>query len=118
VITGYAYVPDATQPGQLNVHFDSTKQGDAPYWVLELGPVYEGKYDYAIVSDNLSAFLFVLARDVKRFQARYDLLVNAHLKEYGFIGPKSAIATYQASDCIYESTLRAKEIAENEAKAK
>ncbi len=38
-MTGYAYVPDASEPGQLLVHFDNTSAFDAPYWVLEIGPV-------------------------------------------------------------------------------
>ena len=58
-------VPDASKPGELKVHFNPSPGQkvapfDAPYWVLELGPVNgDGQYDYAIVSDNKSSFLFV-----------------------------------------------------------
>ncbi len=109
VIDGYAYQPDATKPGQLKVVFNS---GDAapfpaPYWVLELGPINAaGQYDYAIVSDNLSAFLFVLARDVATFNSQYKASVSATLKTLGFTGISAPIDTYQGADCVYESTAR------------
>ena len=75
----------------------------APYWVLELGPENaQGMYDWAIVSDNLSLFLFVLARDVETFKAKYDAEVQAILKELGFTGQTAPIATYHESDCVYE----------------
>jgi len=121
VINGYAYQTNPTeQPGQLNVHFDSSDAFpfDAPYWVLELGPVNSnGQYDYAIVSDNFSLYLFVLARDPKTFKVKYEKDVLATLQTLGFTGLKKPIATYQDSDCVYESTIRQKQIKETAAKA-
>lgn len=117
VIDGYAYVPDNTKPGQLKVVFNSDDAFPfpAPYWVLELGPINEkGLYDYAIVSDNLSAFLFVLARDVDTFNTKYKASVSDTLVKLGFTGKKAAIDTYQGSDCIYESIARKQKIAQLE----
>ena len=102
------------------MHFDSSDAFpfDAPYWVLELGPINaNGLYDYAIVSDNLSSFLFVLARDVATFQAKYEADVLKQLTVLGFTGLTKPIATYQGTDCVYESTKRMKQIKET-AKAK
>ena len=72
IIDGYAYQPDpVNEPGQLKVKFDAGSDAapvPAPYWVLELGPLNEeGLYDYSIVSDSLSAFLFVLTRNVDKY---------------------------------------------------
>ena len=85
--------------------------------ILSLGPVNSnGLYDYAIVSDNINFFLFVLARDVKTFNELYDADVNAQLKTLGFTGIKKPIATYQGTDCVYESTIRKQYIKSQEIK--
>mmetsp|Transcript_11307 Transcript_11307/g.15578 ORF Transcript_11307/g.15578 Transcript_11307/m.15578 type:complete len:173 (-) Transcript_11307:203-721(-) len=109
-IDGYAYQTNPTsQPGQLKVVFDSDDAAPfpAPYWILELGPINSaGLYDYAIVSDNVSAFLFVLARDVETFNSKYKADVSATLKKLGFTGTTAPIDTYHGADCVYESTSR------------
>ena len=112
VIDGYAYQtkPD-TEPGQLKVVFNSSDAAPfpAPYWILELGPINSaGLYDYAIVSDSISMFLFVLARDVATFNSKYKADVYATLTTLGFVGKTAPIDTYQEADCLYESTLRRK----------
>lgn len=71
----------------------------------------KGLYDYAIVSDNLSAFLFVLARDVSTFNNKYKASVSATLTKLGFTGKTAPIDTYQGQDCVYESAYRMKTIA-------
>lgn len=110
VIDGYAYQtkPD-TYPGQLKVVFDSDDAAPfpAPYWILELGPVNaNGLYDWAIVSDSLSAFLFVLARDVDTFNTLYKDEVSKELTKLGFVGKTAPIDTYHGADCVYETTKR------------
>lgn len=86
-VSGYAYQPDPqTYPGRLVVylHGDHSSPFPAPYWVLKLGPVVDGKYDYAVVSDNFRLTLFVLARDVARFESTYASSVLAWLAANGF----------------------------------
>lgn len=107
IIDGYAVQtkPD-TYPGQLKVTFNSTDSAPfpAPYWILELGPINANNlYDWAIVSDNLSAFLFVLARDVATFNAKYKESVYAELTNLGFTGKSAPIDMYHGSDCVYEN---------------
>jgi lipocalin len=107
-IDGYAYQtkPD-TEPGQLKVVFDSSDAAPfpAPYWILELGPINaNGLYDWAIVSDSLSMFLFVLARDVNTYNSKYKADVTATLTSLGFVGKTAPIDTYQGTDCVYESS--------------
>jgi apolipoprotein D and lipocalin family protein len=105
IIDGFAYQSNLPEePGQLLVDSDDASPFPAPYWILELGPENnEGLYEWAIVSDNLSLFLFVLARDVETFEAKYDAEVQAILKELGFTGQTAPIPTYQESDCVYEN---------------
>lgn len=109
VITGYAYNDKGKEgSGELKVHFNpdeghSVAAFDAPYWILELGPLNDGNmYDWAIVSDNLSQFLFVLARDVSVFNSQYKETVLASLESMKFTGYKKPIDIYQGSDCVYE----------------
>jgi len=100
-IDGYAYPDGSKVAGQLSVHLEGTAF-DAPYWVLALGPVVNGQYEWSIVSDNLSKFLFVLARNVNTYYAKYDVQVQAKLFSLGFTGTKAPIKTHQGSDCLYE----------------
>eukprot|EP00615_Pteridomonas_danica_P010859 CAMPEP_0114360362 /NCGR_PEP_ID=MMETSP0101-20121206/23803_1 /TAXON_ID=38822 ORGANISM="Pteridomonas danica, Strain PT" /NCGR_SAMPLE_ID=MMETSP0101 /ASSEMBLY_ACC=CAM_ASM_000211 /LENGTH=343 /DNA_ID=CAMNT_0001504553 /DNA_START=43 /DNA_END=1071 /DNA_ORIENTATION=- len=100
-VTGTAVATDV--PGQLTVTFTP---GDAapfpaPYWVLSLGPVVNGLYDYAIVSDNKNASLFVLARNPSNFTKYYDDEVQDFLSESfnGIIN--SPVPLYQGDDCHY-----------------
>ena len=108
IIDGYAYqdnLPD--EPGQLKVVFNSDDAAPfpAPYWVLELGPENaNGLYDWAIVSDNLSLYLFVLARDVETFNTKYKSEVVSILKQLGFTGLTAPVETYQGKDCVYDSS--------------
>ena len=105
LIDGYAYSNNPDEPGQLKVHFDADEAApfDAPYWVLALGPENKDElYDWAIVSDNLSAFLFVLARDVQTFNEQYKDEVYSLLEDLGFTGRTAPIDTYQGPDCAYE----------------
>jgi lipocalin len=107
VIDGYAYGSNPEEPGQFKVHFDAEEAApfDAPYWVLALGPVNSAnQYDWAIVSDNVSYFLFVLARDVATYNSQYKAEVDQLLVDLGFTGRKAPIDTYHGEDCVYEST--------------
>lgn len=108
-IDGYAYQTDPeAHPGQLKVKFTDGQGAPfpAPYWILELGPIVNGLYDYAIVSDSVSAYLFVLARDVARFNEKYDAQVQKSLADKGFTGKTAPIKTYQGTDCVYESAAK------------
>lgn len=113
-IDGYAYqynLPD--KPGQLKVKFDSSDASPfpAPYWILQLGPVNaQNYYDWAIVSDNLSSSLFILARDPQVFNQKYKASVYQTVTDLGFTGISKPIDTYQGTDCMYESTKRQMEI--------
>lgn len=96
-ITGYAYYKDNDCCGYLTVKLDGTS--DAPYWVLELGPIINGLYDYSIVSDNMGLSLFVLTRDVDRFYELYDNIVLKSLNEFGFNKAFNTPLVMNQTDC-------------------
>ncbi len=82
-ITGKAYYDKGNSGGELTVDLKGTPR-PAPYWVVELGPVVDNLYDYAIVSDNNKISLFVLARDVNKFLKLYDQKVLDSINHMGF----------------------------------
>lgn len=82
-IDGYAFYEDNNSGGELTV-FLSGQPMPAPYWVIELGPIVDDKYDYAIVTDDKGLTLFVLARDVITFFELYDDDVMDSLVDFGF----------------------------------
>ncbi|XP_078351219.1 outer membrane lipoprotein Blc-like isoform X3 [Oculina patagonica] len=103
-ITGYAYVPDPKEPGKLKVHLEGTPF-DAPYWVVKLGlPSFgdNGLYQYSVITDNLQATLFVLARDVDTFRNQFDEEVTTWLEENGFTHFwNKPVPTLQNKNCLY-----------------
>lgn len=96
-ITGYAYYKDDDCCGYLTVQLDGTPE--APYWVLELGPIVDNLYDYSIVSDDKALSLFVLTRDVERFFKLYNEQVLASLSELGFSKKYNYPKIMNQTDC-------------------
>merc|ERR1711904_381812 len=87
--------PDASKPGYFNVKQGPGPDGPAPsqpqaystanYIIMELGPMVEGLYDYALVTSPRGE-LFVLARDMNRFAEKYQSDVIWKLAKWGFTG--------------------------------
>lgn len=77
-IAGYAYYKNVSEPGKLTVHLDGTPT-DAPYWVVFLGEMKNGQYQYSIVTTPSGISLWVLARNVEMFLQNYDTEVRAFL---------------------------------------
>ncbi len=95
-IEGYAYYQNASEPGKLSVVLDGVPVV-APYWVMKLGEVVDGEYEYSVVSTPSFISLWVLARDVDEFFAKYDEEVREYLDMNGF----KYVAIEQGDDCIY-----------------
>lgn len=74
---------------------------------MKLGPATYGpeqKYQYALVSDNLKATLFVLARDPVVFKRDYEAEVLQFLKNQGFTSLlNKPVSTYHGDDCLYNN---------------
>lgn len=81
-ITGYGYIPNQTEPRKLKVVLKDKNEAD--YWIYDVGPILEDKYQYSIVSDSYKVNLFVLARNVQDFYVSYNEHVLQKLEDYGF----------------------------------
>ena len=101
IINGWAkQLNESGAPGELEVNLQ-TVNFPAPYWVYELGPIYNDQYQYSIVSDPFLLTLFVLARNVSQFNSFYNNQVLTTLTEFGFINfLDKPIQTVQAG-CTY-----------------
>ena len=99
IIRGLAYYTGDNCCGYLTVDLNGVPP--APYWVLELGPIYDDLYDYAIVSDDKAFSLYVLTRDVERFYKFYDSDVLTSLNEFGFTKKINSPQVMNQTDCIY-----------------
>ena len=96
-IKGNAYYKNDDCCGYLTVLLEGTPE--APYWVLELGPIVDEMYDYSIVSDNKALSLYVLTRNVDRFYKLYNSDVLVSLEEFGFTKSFNSPLTMNQTDC-------------------
>jgi hypothetical protein len=75
-----------TAAGDLVVHLTGVPV-PAPYDIILLGPTSHGlygQYEYAVVSDPFQLSLFVLARNVSKFNLLYNQTVFNELEALGF----------------------------------
>eukprot|EP00931_Biecheleriopsis_adriatica_P063823 TRINITY_DN38721_c0_g1_i2.p1 TRINITY_DN38721_c0_g1~~TRINITY_DN38721_c0_g1_i2.p1 ORF type:complete len:264 (+),score=38.90 TRINITY_DN38721_c0_g1_i2:70-861(+) len=88
------------EPGQRKLSFSKFMRGtqevqppdfEGDYWIYSLGPIVNGRYEYAIVGGPAApkwgldkTQLFVLARNPKLFEETYDDKVHEWLKENSF----------------------------------
>lgn len=79
-----AFIPNSAEPGQLLVHLDGVPNL-GKYWIFALGPVVDGLYDWAIVSNPTETTLFGLVRDVQRFENEYAPVMKQWLASNGFV---------------------------------
>ena len=98
-ISGYAFISDNEYPRKLTVNLNGGS-GNAPYWIYDLGPVEEEKYQYAIVSDQFKVSLFVLARNVNKFYQKYNENVLQQLKDLGFDKNRNKPITTNQKNCF------------------
>jgi len=97
-IFGYAFVKDQTKPGELTVNLGG--RGNAPYWIIELGPIVDNQYDYSIVTDPYRTTLFVLTRNVSRFYEEYETDVLSHLQKYKFTSFRNRPIKTDQENCV------------------
>ena len=90
-IEGYTYIDirfNCTSKRKL--HFDGVPF-DGNYWIVKLGPIIDGKYQYAVVSGPVSGFfgtrfsLYVLARNRQEYKDKYEKEVKEWCKENNFV---------------------------------
>lgn len=93
-ISGYGYYENKNEPGKLMVHLEGTPK-DAPYWIVKLGEIVEGQYQYSVVTTPSEFSLWVLARNVDVFSEKYQSEVLAYLDANHF-----RYVPIQQSQCI------------------
>ena len=96
-IGGVAFYKEGDCCGYLTVKL--AENPEAPYWVLELGPIVDNLYDYAIVSDNNALTLFVLTRNVENFYKIYNETVLDSLNNFGFTKKYNYPVTMDQTNC-------------------
>ena len=82
-INGYGYYANVSEPGKLTVHLDGVPV-DAPYWIVKLGEIVDDQYQYSIVTTPSGISLWVLTRDVERFNELYSKEVTDFLDANNF----------------------------------
>jgi len=111
--------PDAGAPGSFVVVqgnpgvIDRGQQGrpaptepaaytTANYVIMALGPVVNGFYDYALITNGPGqTFLSVLARDPSVFKAKYEASVLASLRSWGFTTSGNSPVAINQTGCRY-----------------
>eukprot|EP01068_Selenidium_serpulae_P013527 Selendium_serpulae@DN5972_c0_g1_i1.p1 len=110
-ITGFAkQSPNPNEQGSLYVQLGpmatdpnaATYNPPGNYWIIALGPIVEGLYDWAVVSDKGQTQLYVLTRNVERFYAQYNDDVLQMLEEFGFTTILNRPRETNQVDCGYE----------------
>jgi lipocalin len=82
-ISGYAYYTNTSEPGKLTVHLEGVPV-DSPYWVVKLGEVIDGQYQYSIITTQSGISLWVLTRNVDTFYDLYYKEVKQYLDDNHF----------------------------------
>ena len=92
-IEGYGYYKNVSEPGKLTVHLDGVPV-DSSYWVVKLGEIVDDEYQYSIITTPSGISLWVLIRDVDRFNELYSVEVKDYLNKNNF-----NYVSIEQSDC-------------------
>jgi len=110
MVTGYA-VADPTQAGVYDVVLGAPGHGADPskpkpfssanYVVAGLGPLVDGKYDFAIVTDFAMQSLYILTRDADRFEQQHEADVLKTVEQMGFTSLLNKPLKTNQKGCTY-----------------
>jgi len=115
-VNGFAVQsPDADNtPGLFNVQLgissffgsggdvDELSFNDGNYWIIELGPIVDEEYDWAIITNGINrGQLYILSRDVHEFEENYKTDVLAKAQSYGFTNFWNSPQKNDHSNCVY-----------------
>jgi lysozyme C len=82
-INGYAYYKNTSNNGELTIHLEGVPI-DSPYWIVKLGEIIDNQYQYSIITTPSGISLWVLTRDINKFNELYDTEVKDFLHKYNF----------------------------------
>ena len=86
---GYAVRSNA-HSGIFHVSFSAKTEAEAHFvepgnfWIIGLGPVVNGLYDWALISDSTKSSLYILTRDIDRFAKIYERRLLALVDSLGY----------------------------------
>lgn len=105
-INGYAYYKNASEPGKLTVNLEGVPT-ESPYWVVKLGAIMNGQYEYSIITTPSGISLWVLVRDEKRYFEMYDAEVRAYLdaNQYTYLPIVQEDCVYTSSSTLAKNTM-------------
>jgi lipocalin len=102
--------PASATSGALSVNLGHRATADGTtfsdpgnYWIIDLGPIVDDLYDWAVVSDSDQRALYVLTRDVARFREEYEETVLADLEAMGFTDFGNKPRPTNQDNCYYEN---------------
>jgi lipocalin len=84
-ISGIGIINNLLEPEKMDIIFDYGGNGEN--WIYSLGPIYNDLYDYVIISDSHKISLFVLTRNIERYNLLYNKTVINYIKENDFPDP-------------------------------
>lgn len=86
----------------LSFDIAGMKNGKGEYIIQAVGPIVDGKYAWAMVSDVLRLSVWVLARNIATFDATYgaDVMEKAKSKGFGQFW-NTPIKSQQPTNCAY-----------------
>jgi len=107
-VAGYGK-QDPSIEGAFQVQLGSYATPDAEftssdaYWIIGLGPIINGQYQWATVTDASQMTLYVLVRDVADFEANYQASVLHDLEAQGFTTPANKPRVTNQQNCDYDA---------------
>ncbi|CAB9498515.1 expressed unknown protein [Seminavis robusta] len=105
-VDGQGYVE--LQPGPLPFGIGTPDIDDVMYmppgnyWIMMLGPIRNGEYQYSVVTDGEpKSQLYILVRDVDEFEQRWKADVLWQVEKWGFTGFTNRPRKTNQEDCGY-----------------
>jgi len=89
------------RPGRPVTKIPEWNENPSNYIVAAVGPIVEGLYDYAIVGDPAGTILYVLARDVGRFEEQHKEKVLQQTQDLGFTDDNNRPRKTIQEGCTY-----------------
>ncbi|KAK5969254.1 LiPocalin protein variant 1b, partial [Trichostrongylus colubriformis] len=81
------------EPGEM-LYMTGHRSDNCPYFPVKMGGLNrQGEYEYIVFSQPLKYPSMVLARDLNKFEQKYQQEVYKFLEKYGYLSPITALNT-------------------------
>lgn len=75
-VDGLAIIPNPYLPSRLSVSFYVPNATPSEYWIVSVGAIVNGQYQYAVVSNSQRSSLYILSRQPSMPTLTYNALVT------------------------------------------